>query len=200
MNREEIPQRATIWTLAARTMGVQVDDVRIAGLVEVTSVVPLADLKPAIEAVMRTEPNGFLPSPGAVVQAYRAISEQRGRTRQIEAPKEMQRADHLEWMADHNPDGWDDRKWKAYTERLSVDARFRALAEDTLSRRHAWVDEQMRTEIGKRKVDAGYRVRLRRQLVTEAEYHIGRPDPLEDGWIPSKEFDPIAGVARKATA
>lgn len=107
---------------------------------------------------------------------------------------------HRRWMADNNPQGWDDRKWKAYTERLAVDSRFRAMAEDSMRRRHAWLDEQMRAEIGKRKVDAGYRIRLRRQLVTEAEYQIGRPDPLEDGWLPSAEFDPIAGLARKATA
>lgn len=200
MTTDEVAQRATVWTLAARTMGVQVDDVRIAGLVEVTSVVPIGDLKPSIEAVMRTEPNGFLPSPGAVIQAYRSISEQRARNRQIEAPKAMQRADHLKWMSEHNPEGWDDRKWKAYTERLSCDARFRAAAEDALRRRHEWVDAQMRAEIGKRRVDAGFRVWLRRQLVVDAEHQIKRPDPLEDGWLPSKDFDPIAGLGKRMGA
>ena len=200
MTAQELHDRIEIWKGAARTMGVEADEHRIAGLVEVTKIVPMEFLREAVVAVMRTEVGGFMPSPGAVISAYRAASEHRSRKREIAGPVEMTREQHERWMAVHNPQGWSDRTWKAYVERLSIDSLFRTKAEDALRRRHEWVDEQMLAEIGKRKVDAGYRIRLRRQIVSEAEYHIGRPDPLEDGWLPSAEFDPIAGLARKATA
>lgn len=109
----------------------------------------------------------------------------------------MQNEMHESWMEEKNPDGWDDRKWKAYTERLSIDPGFRARAEDVLRRRHEWIEEQMKAEIGKRKVSAQFRIRLRRQLSIEAEQQVKRLDPLADGWLPSKDFDPIAGLGKR---
>lgn len=200
MSDEELAERATAWTWAARTMGVEMDPVRIAGLVEVTNVVPLNDLKPAISAVMRIEPNGFLPSPGAVVAAYKAISEQRGRTRQITRPVEMSRSEHKVWMADNNPEGWDDATWAAYIERMATDARFKARVDENMKQRHAWASLEVTRELGSRRVDDGYRNQLRRQLNAEAIDRFPRCNPLEDGWVPPKQFDPIASLTKRMTA
>lgn len=200
MNGHDQAQRVTAWTWAARTMGVECDEHRIAGLVEVTNVVPVDDLKSAISIVMRTEPNGFLPSPGAVIAAYRSASEQRARMRRAPGPSEMSREDHLRWMASNNPEGWDSRTWGGFVERMATDQRFKALVDANFKKRHLWAEEQSRFEIGQRRVDAGYRIDLRCQLNIEAIDKFPRPNPFDDGWIPSAEFDPISALARGMTA
>jgi hypothetical protein len=197
MNDLELAARATAWTWAARTMGVEADETRIAGLVEVTMVVPLADLKAAISGVMRTEPNGFLPSPGAVVAAYKAISDHRAQTRQLDRPREMSKSDHLKWMAEKNPEGWDDRTWVGYIERMATDAAFKQRVDANFKQRHNWAETQCALDIKLGRVAPYFLVDHRRHLNEIAIARFDRCNPFADGWVPSRDFDPIAGLAKR---
>lgn len=105
-------------------------------------------------------------------------------------------AGHAAWMADNNPEEWDDDTWRAYVERIATDARFERIVRDAFKARHAWAEAEVIREIGARKVDAGFRIELRRRINVEAVSKFGRPHPTADGWVPSKHFDPIAGLTR----
>ncbi len=67
-------QRAEAWTWAARTLGQELDSQRLDGLIELTENVGVENLKPAIQAVMRSMPSDFLPSVGLVIAAANRIA------------------------------------------------------------------------------------------------------------------------------
>lgn len=202
MNPEEQAKRIAAWGWAAVTLGVETSPDRIMGLVEVTESVPLARLKPALEAVIKSEPAGFLPSPGAVIEAAKRHTEREyaDQPRALSAGREMSKEDHRRWMAKNNPEGWDDRTWRAFTERIATDPMFERRVWEAFKNRQDWSEEQARAEIRGRRVDTGFRLRLRRRLNLEAFDVYPRPNPLEDGWLPAAEFDPIAGLAKRMMA
>lgn len=202
MNQTEMQARIIAWTWAATTLGVEVSPDRIKGLVEVTKGVPLDRLKPALEAVIKTEPAGFLPSPGAVIEAAKrhAEREHANQPRALSAGREMSRDDHRKWMREANPEGWDTPTWEAFVERLASDPVYRKRVHDARDERHKWAADQVAQEIQGRRVSTGFLVNLRRQLNNEAFAHFPRPHPLDDGWVRSKDFDPIAGLAKRMTA
>lgn len=199
MNLEELKIRTTAWTWAAMTLGVEASPERIRGLVEVTKGVALNRLKPALEAVIKTEPAGFLPSPGAVIEAAKrqAEREHADQPRVLSAGREMSKEDHRKWMAEANPEGWDDETWKAFVERMATDLRYRELVHQARDRRHEWAEAEVTRVLGRRRTDQGYRIKLRKQLNVEAFDHFPRPHPLADGWVQSKNFDPIAGLTKR---
>lgn len=202
MNQTEMQARIIAWTWAATTLGVEVSPDRIKGLVEVTKDVKLDRLKPALEAVIKTEPAGFLPSPGAVIEAAKRHSEREhaDQPRALSAGREMSKEDHRRWMAEANPECWDDETWRAFTERMSMDPLFRSRAHDARDRRNEWAETELFRMIGGRRTDQGYRIKLRKQLNNEAFDHFPRPHPLEDGWVPAAKFDPIAGLTKRMSA
>lgn len=202
MNQTELKLRMTAWAWAATTLGVEVSPDRIKGLVEVTRSVPVSRIKTALERVIETEPQGFMPSPGAVIAAARQLAERdyASETRSLSAGREMSKADHDRWMAENNPEGWDNETWGAFVERISTDARFESRVRENFRKRHEWAEEQVRREIGSRKVDAGFRIDLRRRMNIEAIDQFPRPNPLEDGWVPSRRFDPLSGLTKRMSA
>lgn len=71
---------------------------------------------------------------------------------------------HDIWMKENNPDNWDTKTWRAFTERCMSDARF-----------------------------------LERSQKAKRE-RMPRPHPTADGWVPSKQFDPLAGLTKRMRA
>lgn len=202
MTEEERGKRIAAWGWAAVTLGVEAGADRLRGLVEVTESVPIGRLKQALEAVIKTEPAGFLPSPGAVIEAAKRLAEREhgDQHRSLAAGREMSHADHLRWMAEANPEDWDKATWAAFVERNAIDARFAERVRDNVRQRHEWAEAEVNREIGRRDTSAAFRLRLRRQLNVEAIDRFPRPHPLGDGWLPSKDFDPIAGLSKRMRA
>lgn len=202
MNQDEKAARIAAWGWAASILGVEAGPDRILGLVEVTSGVKLDRLKPALEAVIKTEPQGFLPSPGAVIAAATRLAERdhSGQERFLSAGRELGRDDHRKWMREHNPEDWDTATWQAFVERMGTDALYEKRVKHALAQRHAWAADQVLKEIGGRRVDAGYRIDCRRWFNAQALDHFPRPHPTADGWVPSKHFNPLAGLTKRMSA
>lgn len=195
MTEPELQQRLVAWTWAAQTLGVEISITRLRGLVEVTGSVRIASLKPALEACIKSEPNGFLPSPGAVIAMARTLAERSAQHR-INAPREMGSDERKRWAQDANPEGWDTETWKAFSERMATDAGYERRVKQALAQRHAWAADEMVREIGQRDASHEFRLNLRRQLNREAFDVYPRPHPTADGWVPSAQFDPIKHLAR----
>lgn len=104
---------------------------------------------------------------------------------------------HRQWMADHNPDDWNMRTWLAYNVRIGSDAAFTARAMNRARQRHAWVDEQVEKQIAGRRVNAGFIVELRRDLLLQAEGLHPRPNPFEDDWQMPEKADSIAALTNR---
>jgi hypothetical protein len=66
---------------------------------------------------------------------------------------------HDIWMKENNPEGWDNRTWAGYVERIAKDPRFK-------------------------------------KRVEERKGKLPRCNPFADGWVSSKNFDPIAGLTK----
>lgn len=197
MNADERAKRIAAWGWAAVTLGVEAGADRIMGLVEVTSSVRLESLKSAIEAVIKSEPAGFLPSPGAVIEAAKRLAERDAMNRTRLPRGEMSPEEAHRWWSEINPHGWDTSTWRAFGERIATDPLYAKRVKRALEQRHEWAANEAVREIGGRSVSHEYRVRLRRQLNAEALDHFPRPHPTQDGWVPSKNFDPIAGIGRE---
>lgn len=181
MNDQELQARLTAWAWAAQTLGVEASVDRIRGLVEVTSKVRIENLKPALEAVIKSEPEGFLPSPGAVIAAANRIAE-REVLHRLGTPREMSSAEHRAWMRENNPDGWDKDTWTAFLYRMASDRGFQDRAKQANEHRHAWAAQEFTREIAGRSVSHVFRVELRRRLNNEAFDVYPRPNPFDDGW------------------
>lgn len=202
MTANERAARIAAWAWAASLLGVEAGPDRIMGLVEVTSSVPLPRLKPALERVIKSEPQGFMPSPGAVIAAASRLAEleHAGQPRALSAGREMGREGHRRWMGENNPEGWDDATWKAFIERMSTDPRYEKQVKKARDERNEWAANEVIREIGGRQVSSEFRTDTRRRLNTEALDRFPRPHPTADGWVPSKQFDPIAGLTRRVQA
>lgn len=198
----ELKKRIVAWTWAATTLGVDTSKDRIKGLVEVTSSVHVDRLKPALELVIKSEPQGFLPSPGAVISAAKSLvdREHSGQTRSLSSGQEMSPEEHRRWMRENNVMGWDSATWAAFIERNATDESYSRQVELTRKKRHEWAAEETNREIGRRQVTAGFRIDTRRQINREGYDRFPIPHPTEDGWVPAKNFDPIAGLTKRMTA
>lgn len=196
MDTEERAKRIAAWGWAAVTLGVEAGADRIMGLVEVTSSVRLESLKPALEAVIKSEPAGFLPSPGAVIEAAKRLAERDAMDNPRLPRGEMSREESNRWWAEANPEGWGDETWRAFIERNATDRLYAERVRRALDERHRWAADQAVREIGRRSVSHEYRIRLRRRLNVEALDHFPRPHPTADGWVPSKDFDPITALGK----
>lgn len=196
MNQTEAKRRLAAWSWAATTMGVEASPERLRGLVEVTKSVRVESLKPALEAVIKAEPSGFLPSPGAVIEASKRLAERSAMNRPRLPRGEMSPEEAHRWWSEINPQGWDVDTWRAFGERMATDPLYAKHVKRAMERRHQWVADEIVREIGSRTVTYAFRIRLRRELNAEALDHFPRPHPTQDGWVPSGSFDPVAGVGR----
>lgn len=107
---------------------------------------------------------------------------------------------HAKWMVDYNPEGWDNATWAAYAERIATDRAFAARVRDAFDERHHWASEEFVRQVGGRAITDGFRIDLRREINTEAVMKFRRPHPTADGWVPSKHFDPLAGLTKRMSA
>ena len=187
MNTYERARRLTAWTWAAQTLGVTATADRLEGLVDVTAGVAANNLRPALEAVIKTEVRGFLPSPGAVIAASNRIADRKRSNEPRMAGMELSAGAHDRLSEELNPQAWSTDVWRAFSQRLALDPGFKSRAVQANVRRHEWAAEQVENEIGGRKVAGEFRRRLRRQYNLEAFGHFPRPDPLAGGWKPSRE-------------
>lgn len=194
MTPKERAERITCWNWAAKTLGVAAGADRILGLVDVTAGVKLESLKPALELVIKSEPQGFLPSPGAVIAASKRLAERSAsdRPKALNQGREMGPEEHRRWMADNNPGGWSDETWRAFIVRLKLDRAYAARVDRARTERHAWAAAECDRQADKRRTSAGFRIELRRQLNIEALDRFPRPDPFADGWkLPANAGDPL---------
>lgn len=176
MSDYEQAQRISAWTWAAQTLGVNVTQERIAGLVGVTRRVRLDNLRPALERVIQSEPQGFLPSPGAVIAAANRIAE---RKLQRIGPGEMSAESHRRWMDDHNPERWTTEQHREHKRRIESEPGYKARVYARDEQRHAWAAEQVAAEIGSRPVSHAMRIQMRREYNREARFKFPAPDPLK---------------------
>lgn len=196
MNAQERAQRIAAWGWAAALLGVEAGPDRILGLVEVTSRVRLDRLKPALEAVIKSEPAGYLPSPGAVIAAANRLAE-RQPAKQLAEGAEPAASKVRAIRGDLNPQGWDRRTWRAYAWRIARDPIFEARAKRVVEERHAWAAAQCESELGRRPASAGFRIELRRRINAEALDRFPRPDPFENGWqMPANQTSNVDLIAQ----
>ena len=195
MNDLERARRATAWIWAAELLGQEVTTERIAGLVEITSAVFVENLKPALQACLTSQTDGFLPSPGAVIQAASRVAGKR-REAVEDALRDDERSAVLvgSGKADESAERDSAAWWKAYTVRHSVDPRFRTRAQEARAQRHAWAERATADRIGSRPVTPEFRIQVRRENNTLSESEFPRPDPFEGGWTPPPGADPLRAL------
>lgn len=179
MTGDERAKRITAWAWAATILGVEAGPDRLIGLVETTAEIPFASLKPALELVIKTDPAGFLPSPGSVISAAKRLAERASMDRPRLAAGEMTREQRERWEADVNPECWDVETWCEFIRLMKTDVVFSSRVNRVKGERHRWIDEQMVAEIGRRRASASYRIQLRRQLLRESFAYFPRPNPWE---------------------
>lgn len=179
MSEYEQAHRLSAWTWAAETLGVEVTRERLANLVEVTEDVSLENLKLALEAVIKTEPKGFLPSPGAVISASNGIA---GRKKSRPFMLSGGESDelHRKWMDDHNVERWTDEQWQTYTMLMNRNGSYAERVHAIIHERHLWAADQVDQSIGARKVSMGIRIQMRRDFNRDARVRFPAPDPVEE--------------------
>jgi hypothetical protein len=156
---------------------VEASSERIDGLVEVTSGVGVENLKPALEVVIKTEPRGFLPSPGAVIAAANRIADRKRSNAPRVNPGDPQGFQE-KWMAEHNPERWTTEMWRAFKVLMNAGGTYAQRVSQLSDERHAWAEEQTRTEISGKPVSIKYRLKLRKEYNRESRVRFPNPDPL----------------------
>lgn len=179
MNDPERAQRISAWTWAAQVLGVAVTPERIDGLVDVTTRVRCENLRPALEVVIQTEPQGFLPSPGAVIAAANRIADRKhSNTPRLGFGRDLSPEAHRTWMAENNPENWTTEMWREHMNLMRSDGRYKHQHEQLVHRRHEWAVEQILIAIADRPVSMGFRIRMRRDYNRDARVEFPGPDPL----------------------
>jgi len=201
MNELERAQRATAWIWAAELLGQEVTTERIAGLVEVTARVHVENLKPALQACITTQTSGFLPSPGAVIDAGSRVAAKRREADQdaargAERSKVLLGSGEEQDAAVRDSTAW----WRAFVVRQATDHRFKLRAQQARKQRHAWAAQHTWDTIGKRRVSNELWIQMRQENNTAAEAKFPRPDPFEGGWTPPPGADPIKALVGLTTA
>lgn len=74
MTKHERAQRIAAWTWAAETLDIEVLTPRMNGLIQTTARVRVENLQPALQAALESDSRGFLPAPGAVIDAANRIA------------------------------------------------------------------------------------------------------------------------------
>lgn len=182
MNDPERAQRISAWTWAAQVLGVAVTPERIDGLVDVTTRVRCENLRPALEVVIQTEPQGFLPSPGAVIAAANRIADRKhSNTTRIGFGRDLSPEAHRTWMAENNPENWTTEMWRAHKTLMEAKGTYAQQWYKLNHERHEWAIEQVLIDIGNRPVSMGFRIRMRRDYNRDARVEFPGPDPLTWG-------------------
>ena len=179
MKSEERAIRISAWTWTAQTLGITATPERIDGLVDVTRCVRVENLRPALERLMQSEPQGYLPSPGAVIAAANRIADRKhSATPRIGSGHELSHDEHERLMAELNPQGWSLDQHRAHMKQMHAKVAYAQAFWIIIKRRHVWASQQGIEETRGRSVSIGYRTRLRRRLNTDAVIRFPSADPL----------------------
>jgi 16S rRNA C967 or C1407 C5-methylase (RsmB/RsmF family) len=100
---------------------------------------------------------------------------------------ELNRRGHEDWMAEHNPEGWNTEQWKAFVVRSRADGAYSLRIERLRKERFEWVDTEMTRQISNRKISNSVRLQIRKDLLYQGRVKFPNPDPLE-GWERPKQF------------
>ena len=180
MRESEQAERVAAWTWAAETLGVEMTEQRVAGLVEVTSSVRVENLKRAIERAMQTESGGFLPAPGKVIICATAIDRERQReTPRLGSGSDMTIENHRRWMAENNPEGWSNEQWTEFSRLIGVSTKYAAEVKKLRTQRGKWCLEELAKSMHGKRVSHSYRLQLITELSRDARMKFPNPDPLE---------------------
>jgi hypothetical protein len=179
MNEYEQAHRIAAWTWAAETLGVEVSRERFANLADVTSEVSLENLKLALEVVIKTEPRGFLPSPGAVISASNGIAGRKKSQRFTLSAGESDEI-HQRWLAECNAENWSTEMWQAYVTLMNRHGAYYERMQPIIRDRHAWAADQVDQSIGGRKVSMALRIKMRREFNQDARVRFPAPNPIEE--------------------
>lgn len=193
MTPKERAERIAHWGWAAVTLGVEALPDRIMGLVDTTAEIPIERLRAALELAIKAEVKGYLPSPGAVMAAWKSLATHQPRQRT--APRELTPEQRAKLDRELNPQGWNDDQKRAFLWRMSNDPGYAERVKISFAQRHAWAAAEYDRLVDNRRTAAGFKIDLRRQLNLEAFDHFPRPDPLADGWtMPAGAVDVVGAL------